>query len=365
METGVAQKPIDDFAAYEERLSRFVFRSGFIMKPIFNAAQKDPKRVIYADGEDERVLRAAQVAIEEGIAIPILIGRPQVVEARLQRFGLSVRPGRDFELVNPQEDSRFRDYVNAYVDAAGRKGITPEVARNLVRTNPTIIAAIAVHRGDADAMLCGFEGRFATRLKHLRDIIGLAPGVHEPSAMTLMITNKGSFFLADTHVRLNPSAEEIAEMTLMCANHVRRFGLPPKIALISHSDFGAADTPSARKMREALEIIEERAPDIEVDGEMQADTALSQLLRDKKLPSSRLKGEANVLVMPNLDAANIAYQMTRMLADALPVGPILLGLARPAHILSTSVTARGVVNMTAIAVAEAQDRAERGPFMWG
>ncbi|MBK9082940.1 MAG: NADP-dependent malic enzyme [Rhizobiales bacterium] len=365
METGVAQKPIDDFTAYEERLSRFVFRSGFIMKPIFNAAHKDPKRVIYADGEDERVLRAAQVAIEEGIAIPILIGRPQVVEARLQRFGLSVRPGRDFELVNPQEDARFRDYVNDYVDAAGRKGITPEVARNLVRTNPTIIAAIAVRRGDADAMLCGLEGRFTTRLKHLRDIIGLAPGVHEPSAMTLMITAKGSFFLADTHVRLNPSAEEIAEMSLMCANHVRRFGLPPKIALISHSDFGAWDTPSARKMREALEIIEERAPDIEVDGEMQADTALSQLLRDKKLPSSRLKGEANVLVMPNLDAANIAYQMTRMLADALPVGPILLGIARPAHILSTSVTARGVVNMTAIAVAEAQDRAERGPFMWG
>jgi malate dehydrogenase (oxaloacetate-decarboxylating)(NADP+) len=364
MESGVARQPIEDFDAYEARLGGFVFRSGFIMKPIFAQAQKDPKRVIFVDGEDERVLRAAQVALEDGIATPILVGRPNVVESRIKRFGLSIKPGRDFELVNPQDDPRYEDYVRSYVDVAGRKGITPDAAGNLVRTNPTIIGALALKRGEADAMLCGLEGRFATRLKFLRDIVGLAPGVHELSAMTLMITNKGSFFLADTHVRQNPSAEEIAEMTMMCANHVRRFGLPPKIALISHSDFGASDSPSARKMREALDIIGERAPEIEVDGEMQADTALSQLLRDKKLPGSRLKGEANVLVMPNLDAANIAYQMTRMLADALPVGPILLGLARPAHILSTAVTARGVVNMTAIAVAEAQDRAERGPFMW-
>ena len=364
MESGVARQPIEDFAAYEARLGGFVFRSGFIMKPIFARAQKAPKRVIYVDGEDERVMRAAQVAIEDGIAVPVLIGRPQIVEERLKNFGLSIKPGRDFELINPQDDPRYESHVQSYVDVAGRKGITPDAASNLVRTNPTIIGALALKTGEVDAMLCGLEGRFATRLKFLRDIIGLAPGVHEPSAMTLMITTKGSFFLADTHVRQNPSAEEIAEMTMMCANHVRRFGLPPKIALISHSDFGASDSASARKMREALDIISERAPDIEVDGEMQADTALSQFLRDKKLPNSRLKGEANVLVMPNLDAANIAYQMTRMLADALPVGPILMGLARPAHILSTSVTARGVVNMTAIAVAEAQDRAERGPFMW-
>ncbi len=362
MESGVARNPIDDFVAYEARLSGFVFRSGFIMKPIFSQARDNPKRVIYADGEEERVMRAAQVVIEEGIARPILVGRPQVVETRLERFGLSIRPGRDFELVNPQDDPRFRDYVQTYVDAAGRKGITPDIARTLVRTNPTIIGALALQRGDADAMLCGLEGRFGTRLKHLRDIIGLAPGVHEPSAMTLMITAKGSFFLADTHVRQNPSAAEIAEMTLMCAHHVRRFGMPPKIALITHSDFGASDSPSARKMREALDIITTRAPEIEVDGEMQADTALSQILREKKLPSSRLKGEANVLVMPNLDAANIAYQMTRMLADALPVGPILLGLSKPAHILSTSVTARGVVNMTAIAVAEAQAQEEAKPI---
>ncbi|MBL8588244.1 MAG: NADP-dependent malic enzyme [Methylobacteriaceae bacterium] len=362
METGVAQHPIEDFVAYEARLSGFVFRSGFIMKPVFARAKADPRRVIYADGEDERVMRAAQVVIEEGIARPILIGRPQVVETRLQRFGLSIRQGRDFELVNPQQDERYRDYVAAYVEAAGRKGITPDAARTLVRTNTTIIAAIAVRRGDADAMLCGLEGRFQTRIRHLKDILGLAPGVRDLSSMTLMITGKGSFFLADTHVRQNPGAEEIADTTIMCAEHVRRFGMPPKIALISHSDFGASDSASASKMRDALAIISARAPELEVDGEMQADTALSQVLRDRKLPGSRLKGEANVLVMPSLDAANIAYQMTRMLADALPVGPILLGVARPAHVLSTSVTARGVVNMTAIAVAEAQALAEAKPL---
>jgi malate dehydrogenase (oxaloacetate-decarboxylating)(NADP+) len=227
-----------------------------------------------------------------------------------------------------------------------------------VRSNTTAIGALALQRGEADAMLCGLEGRFATRLNFIRNIIGLAPDAHEFSTMSLMITPKGAFFLADTHVRQDPTAEEIADMTLMIGEHVRRFGLKPKIALISHSDFGAADTPSARKMRTALRMILQRAPDLEVDGEMQADTALSQFLRDKKLPSSRLKGEANVLIMPNLDAANIAYQLVRTLADALPVGPILLGAAKPAHILSTAVTARGIVNMTAIAVAEAQAAGE-------
>jgi malate dehydrogenase (oxaloacetate-decarboxylating)(NADP+) len=358
MESGVAKKPIEDFAAYEARLSGFVFRSGFVMKPIFARARQSPKRVIYVDGEDERVLRATQVVLEEGIAKATLIGRPKVVAARLEKFGLSIQPGRDFELVNPQDDPRYRDYVQTYVDVAGRQGVTPDVAASLVRSNTTAIGALALRRGEADAMLCGLEGRFATRLNFIRNIIGLAPDAHEFSAMSLMITPKGAFFLADTHVRQDPTAEEIADMTLMIGEHVRRFGLKPKIALISHSDFGAADTPSARKMRTALRMILQRAPDLEVDGEMQADTALSQFLRDKKLPSSRLKGEANVLIMPNLDAANIAYQLVRTLADALPVGPILLGAAKPAHILSTAVTARGIVNMTAIAVAEAQAAGE-------
>jgi malate dehydrogenase (oxaloacetate-decarboxylating)(NADP+) len=354
METGVARQPIADMEAYRESLSRFVFRSGFIMKPVFGEARANPKRVIYAEGEDERVLRATQVVIEDGIAVPILIGRPQVVEARIKRFGLSIQAGRDFELVNPEDDPRYRDYVATYLEVAGRRGITPDAAKTLVRTNNTIIAAIALQRGDADAMLCGLEGRFHSRLKHIKDIIGLAPGARDFAAMSLMITSKGAYFLADTHVRPDPDAEEIADMAINCAEHVQRFGITPRIALVCHSDFGSSETRSALKMREAVALIHERAPGLEVDGEMQADTALSQVIRDKVLPSSLLKGEANVLIMPNLDAANIAYQFTKVLADALPVGPILIGPAKPAHVLTPSVTARGIVNMTAVAVVEAQ-----------
>ncbi len=356
MDSGVARKPIVDFDLYDETLSRFVFRSGFIMKPVMHAARACPKRVIYAEGEDERVLRATQTVVEQGIAHPILVGRPDVVESRLERFGLSVRPGKDFALVDPNDDPRFRDYVTAYLEGAGRRGVTPKAARALVRTNSTVIAAIAVKRGDADALLCGIDGRFGSRLRYIRDIIGLVPGATDLSAMSLMITSKGAFFLADTHVRRDPSASEIAEMTLLCAAHVRRFGIEPKIALLSHSDFGSENAPSAVKMRHALEILHQQAPDLEADGEMQANTALSQAMRDLVLPSSRLKGEANVLIMPSLDAANIAYTMMMIMADALLVGPILLGAAKPAHILTPSVTARGIINMTAVAVAQAQGK---------
>ncbi|QFU16272.1 NADP-dependent malic enzyme [Microvirga thermotolerans] len=360
METGVATRPLADLDAYADSLTRFVFRSGFVMKPIFAKAKEAPKRVIYAEGEDERVLRAVQVVVEEGLARPILIGRPNVVETRIKRFGLSMVIGRHFDLVNPDDDPRYRDYVATYVEAAGRKGITPDAAKTLVRTNSTVIGALAVRRGDADALICGLEGRFQSRLKHIKDIIGFAPGFREMAALSLVITSKGAFFLADTHVQPNPDAEAIADMTIACASHVRRFGLEPKIALVSHSDFGSADTPSAVKMRKALECIRDRAPDLEVDGEMQADAALSAAIRERVYPGSRLKGEANVLVMPNLDAANVAFQFTKMLADSLPVGPILIGPAKPAHILTPSVTARGIVNLTAIAVVEAQ-AAEREP----
>jgi malate dehydrogenase (oxaloacetate-decarboxylating)(NADP+) len=356
MATGVAKKPIADMDAYREQLSRFVFRSGFIMKPLFAQAKADPKRVIYAEGEDERVLRAAQVVVEEGMAIPILVGRPSVVEARIKRFGLSLKIGRDFELVNPEDDPRYRDYVASYLEIAGRRGITPDAAKSLVRTNSTVIAALAVARGDADAMITGLEGRFMSRLRHIRDIIGLSPGAQQLSAMTLIVTSKGPFFLTDTHVKVDPTAEELADATLLAAQHVARFGMAPKIALLSHSDFGASDTASALKMRQATRLINERAPDLECDGEMEADTALSALVRERVLPSSRLTDEANLLVFPNLDAANIAYQFAKILADALPVGPILLGAAKPAHILTGSTTSRGVVNMTAVAVVEAQDR---------
>lgn len=358
METGVARKPVEDFNAYEEVLNRFVFRSGFIMKPVFAQAKRDPRKVIFSDGEDERVLRAAQVLLEERLAVPILIGRPNVVDARIERFGLNIRPGRDFELVDPQQDARYRDYVDTLVKVGGRKGITPETARALMRSNTTAIAAVAVYRGEADAMLCGLTGRYQSRLRTIRDVIGLAPGVRECSALSLLISERGNYFLADTHVRRNPSAGEIADMTLACADHVRRFGIEPKIALLADSDFGSGDSDSARKMRDALGMIRTLNPSLEADGEMQADTALSRIIRERVLPHSTLSGEANVLIMPNLDSANIAFQMVKVMAGALPVGPILMGPAKPAHILSPSVTARGIVNMTAIAVAEAQSQVE-------
>ncbi len=354
MATGVARKPIVDFRAYEETLSRFVFRSGLIMKPIIEKARTNPKRVVFADGEDERVLRATQVILEENIATPILIGRPAAVAHAIEKFGLALQPGVDFELVNAQDDPRYKEYVTTYVDVAGRKGITPDAARVLARTNTTVMAALALRRGDVDAMICGLEGRFPSRLRYIKDIVGLAPGVRDLSALSLLISPRGAFFIADTHVRLNPSAEEIADMAILCAEHVQRFGMAPKIALVCDSDFGGADSPSAVKMRAALGLIQERAPTLEVDGEMQADTALSQTIRNLVMPHSRLKGQANVLIMPNLDSANIAFQLVKIAADALPIGPILIGAAQPAHVLTPTVTARGIVNMTAIAVAEAQ-----------
>jgi malate dehydrogenase (oxaloacetate-decarboxylating)(NADP+) len=356
MDSGVARRPIKDFDAYLDRLDRFVFRSGFIMKPLFAAAKKQPKRVIYAEGEDERTLRAAQVALEEKLAIPILVGRPAVVDARVERFGLSIRPGVDCELINPEDDNRYRDYVQLFLERAGRKGITPDLARTIVRTDTTVIAALAVVRGDADAMVCGLEGRYHAHLARIDEVMGRAPGVRNYSALSLVITGRGVHFLADTYVTPDPTAEELAAMTVLCAEHVRRFGIKPKVALLSHSNFGSHNTPSARKMQRVLELLRAQAPDLQVEGEMHGDIALNAGMREKILPNSMLQGEANLLIMPNLDAANIAYQMIKGLADALPVGPILLGTPHSAHILTPSATSRGVVNMTALAVAEVQGR---------
>ena len=366
MESGVATRPIANFDEYTEQLDRFAFRSGLVMKPLFAKAKTQPVRVIYAEGEDERILRATQVVLEEKLARPILVGRPAVIEARIERFGLTIRPGHDFDLVNPEDDPRYRSYVQSYVTAAGRHGVTPDAARTLVRTNATVIAALAVMRGEADAMICGVEGRYMSHLRRLREIIGVAPGMSDFSALSLMITNKGAYFLADTQVRLDPSAEELAEIAAHAALHVRRFGLEPKVAFLSHSDFGSYDSESSRKMREATRLLAERHPEIEADGEMQGDTALAHATRQIILPHSKLEGVANILIMPNLDAANISYQMIKMLGDALPVGPILIGPARPAHILTPSVTARGILNMTAVAAVEAQERAGRQqPSLFG
>jgi malate dehydrogenase (oxaloacetate-decarboxylating)(NADP+) len=363
-ESGVAARPITDYATYEERLSRFVFRSGFIMKPVFAQAKEQMKRVIYAEGEDERVLRATQVVVEEELARPILIGRPAIIEARIKRYGLAIKPDRDFELVNPEDDPRYRGFVQALVEAMGRKGTTPDAARTLVRTNSTVIAALAVKQGLADAMICGLEGRYMAHLRYIRDIIGRAPGIGIFAALSTVITAKGVYFLADTHINENPSAAEIAEMAMLAAREVRRFGVEPKIALLSRSDFGSYECESGRKMRAALDLILAQAPELEVDGDMNGESALVPAFRNRIYPHSRLSGEANVLIMPNIDAANVAYQMVKFFGDALPVGPILIGAARPAHILTPSTTARGVVNMTAFAAVDAQ-QAEAGQMSLG
>ncbi|WP_437439995.1 NADP-dependent malic enzyme [Neorhizobium galegae] len=353
-ETGVAARPIQDFEAYLDQLNRFVWRSGFVMKPIFSAAKVSEKnRVIFAEGEDERVLRAAQVLLEEKTATPILIGRPSVIEARLARFGIRIRPNVDFAVVNPEDDPRYRDYVDEYFALVGREGINPEAARTIVRTNNTVIGALAVKRGDADALICGVEGRYDKHLSDVNQIIGKRPGVCAFSGLSLVISQRGAMFFTDTFVNYNPSAQEIAEITILAAEEIRRFGITPKAALICHSNFGSRDSESAQKMRAALKLVRQRAPELEVDGEMQGGSALSETLRKRAMPDSSLTGEANLLVFPNLDAANISLGLVRNLTDALHVGPILLGAAQPAHILSSSVTSRGVVNMAALAVVEA------------
>ncbi len=358
MDSGVATRPLEDFKAYCEDLTRFVFRSGMIMKPIFQRAQQNPARLIYSDGEDERVLRAVQVVVDEGLAQPILVGRPAVIERRIERLALRLRPGEDFELIDPQDDPRYQDYWQTYHGIMERKGVIPDTARTVARTDTTVIAALAIHRGEADAMLCGLEGGYQKHLDHVIDIFGLAEGVRDCSAVNMLILSSGTYFLADTYVTPDPTAEEIAEMTLMAAAHVRRFGSEPKVALLSHANFGSADTPSARKMRAALALLHAQAPDLEVEGEMHGDAALNEELRQRIFPNSRLKGSANLLILPNLDAANIAYNLIKAMANGLSVGPILIGLARPAHILTPSVTARGIVNMSALAVVDTQDRAD-------
>ena len=359
METGVATRPIEDFDAYCQGLARFVFRSGLFMKPVFEQAREAPKRLIYAEGEDERVLRAVQVVLDEGLARPILVGRPEVVESRIERLGLRLRAERDFDIINPQSDPRFKDYWQTYHALVERKGVTPEGAQTVVRTRNTVIAAVAVRRGDADAMICGVTGRYHRHLAHVRDVIGLARGVRDFSALSVLILPSGTYFLADTYVTPDPSAEEIVEMTRMSAEHVQRFGIVPKIALLSHSNFGSSDTYTARKMRAALAMLHAQHPELEVEGEMHPDAALNEAIRDNLFPNSRLKGSANLLIMPSLDAANIAFNLVKSVGEGLPVGPILVGTAAPAHILTPSVTARGVVNMSAIAVVDTQDRAAR------
>jgi malate dehydrogenase (oxaloacetate-decarboxylating)(NADP+) len=354
MASGVATRPIADLAAYRDRLTQFVWQSGLIMRPVFVAAKQAPKRVVYCEGEDERVLRAAQEVLNEGLAQLTLIGRPDVVGARIDRLGLRIRPGVDFDLVNPDSDSRFREYWSAYYEIMQRKGVSQDQAKLDMRRRATLIGAMLLRQAEVDAMLCGTVGSYERHLSVVADVIGRRDGVRSFATMNLLLLPKRTVFICDTYVNIDPSAEQIAEMTVLAAEAVRRFGLLPKVALLSHSSFGSSEAASAVKMREALQILWRTAPELEVEGEMHGDAALDAALRTRVFPNARLKGEANLLVMPTLDAANIAYNLLRVATgDGVTVGPILLGSALPAHILTPSATVRRIVNMTALSVVDA------------
>jgi malate dehydrogenase (oxaloacetate-decarboxylating)(NADP+) len=352
MDTGVAERPLQDMAAYREQLESFTNHSKMLMKPVFEAAKRAPKRLVYAEGEDLRVLHAAQSVIDEGIAYPILIGRPAVVEKRIAELGLRLHAGENFEMVNIDDDPRFRDYYSTYYAMMKRQGVTLETAKREMRRRNSLIAAMMVHKGEADAMLCGTIFQPKNHLLYIDQVIGHSPDASIYAAMNILQLPKHTLFICDTHVNLDPSAAQIAEMTLLAAKEVRRFGLTPKVALLSHSNFGSHDNASAQKMSLARELLEQVAPELEVEGEMHGDAALSETLRNALFQGSRLKGRANLLMMPNLDAANIAYNLLKMTAgDGETIGSILLGANKSAHIVTTTATVRRIVNMSAVAVA--------------
>jgi malate dehydrogenase (oxaloacetate-decarboxylating)(NADP+) len=354
MDSGVATRPIADLAAYRESLTQFVYHSGLIMKPLFAAAKSAPRRVVYAEGEDERVLRAVQVVLDEGLARPIVIGRPQVVERRLATLGLRMQPKRDFDIVNPEFDPRYRDYWSTYHRLTERRGVSPEYAKIEMRRRLTLIGAMMIHKGEADGMLCGTFGTHALHLHYVDQVIGRRPGIRHYAAMNALILPTRTVFICDTYVTPDPDAEHVAEMTILAAEEIRRFGIVPRVALLSASNFGSVDLPSARKMQQALGILNERMPGLEVEGEMHGDTALSEEIRARVFPHSRMRGEANLLVMPTMDAANISFNLLKVASsDNVTIGPILLGAARPVHILTPSATVRRIVNMTALTVADA------------
>src|SRR5690606_26345554 len=326
MDSGIASRPITDFDAYEEKLGQFIHRTGLLMKPVYDRARADRQRVVYAEGEEVVTLRAVQTVNDAQLATPILIGRPDVIQSRLDRLGLRMRPGVDFELTNINDDPRFHEYWQQYHALTERRGVTPAAAKNLLRSRPTLIAALMVERGEADAMICGLVGRYHKKLGYLRSVFDFDKGVTGTAAMTGVINDRGVWFFLDPHVQLDPSPEQIAEATLQATYRLKLFGIEPKVALLSHSNFGSHDDASAQKMRKALQLIRARAPKLEIDGEMMADTAWNQELRQQMFPNTTLSGRANLFVMPNLDAANIAYNITRVMTDGVALGPILMGL---------------------------------------
>jgi malate dehydrogenase (oxaloacetate-decarboxylating)(NADP+) len=353
MDSGVATRPITDFDAYRAKLTSFVYHSGLLMQPIFTAAKKEPKRIVYAEGEDERVLRAVQVVVDEKLAHPILVGRPDVLAGRIERFGLRLKPGVDFETINPEFDERYRDYWMNYYELTQRKGVSLPYAKTEMRRRPTLIGAMMIHRGDADGMICGTFGTHELHLHYIDQVLGRRPGASVYAAMNAIMLPARTVFIADTYVNADPTAEQIAEIAVMSAEELRRFGLTPKAALLSHSSFGTSKYACAQKMRDALAIIQRKAPDLEVEGEMHGDAALNEAVRKSAFPNSRLVGEANLLIMPTLDAANISFNLLKVASGGgVTLGPILLGVAKPVHILTQSATVRRIVNMTALTVVD-------------
>ncbi len=356
MDSGVATRPIADFDAYRQKLSEFVYRSGFLMRPIFERAKQRSMRIVYAEGEDERVLRAAQTVIDEHLARPILIGRRETIRKRIDKLGLRLRLDEDVELRNPEDLPNYQRDWAFYHQRLGRQGVSVDGARQIVRTRNTVIAALMVAQDEADGMICGLIGRWHRALRDVVDVIGMLPDVENPMALTALIMPQGTIFVGDTHVDPDPGAAEIAAMTVRGAEVMRRFGIRARAALLSHSNFGSFDTATSQKMRAALGYVRALAPDLEVDGEMDAESAFEEQIRFKAFQDSTLKGQANLLIMPTLDAAHIAFGLLRELGGGQKVGPMLLGMARPAHVLDNSSTVRGIVNMTALCAVEAQDR---------
>ncbi|WP_255987682.1 NADP-dependent malic enzyme [Chitinolyticbacter albus] len=354
MDAGVATRPIADMGSYMEELQQFVYKSNLFMRPVFSAARKVQKRIVFCEGEDARVLHAVQEVVDMKLGYPILIGRPRVIEMRIEQAGLRIKAGVDFELCNPEDDPRYREYWTTYLQLMERRGVSEELAKSEVRGKTTLIGALMVKRGEADALICGTHGQYHRHHWYLQNVLGREPGVSTTAAMNALLMTGGNIFIADTYVNTDPTAEQLAEITLMAANTVRKFGIQPKVALLSHSSFGTLDSSSARKMQQTLALVRERAPDLEIDGEMHGDAALSADIRAQVFPNSTLKGEANVLVMPNIDAANISFNLLKTSAgDGVTIGPILLGIAAPAHILTPTASVRRIVNMSALAAVEA------------
>jgi malate dehydrogenase (oxaloacetate-decarboxylating)(NADP+) len=355
-DSGVATRPIKNLEAYADSLQEFVYRSGTFMKPLFSVAKgthPELKRIVYAEGEEERVLRAVQVVADERLARPILVGRPAVLEARIEKFGLRLKLGVDFDVINPDYDDRYRDYWTAYYELTNRKGVTEEYAKLEMRRRHSLIGAMMIKKGDADGMICGTFGTTQLHLHYIDQVLGKRAGANVYAAMNVLVLPERQLVMVDTHVNENPTAEQLAEITLMAAEEMRRFGLSPSVALLSHSNFGSSNSESAQKMRTTLKLVQERAPDLEIDGEMHGDTALDSKLRKKLMPNSRLERDANLLVAPNIESANIAYNLVKTAAgNGIAIGPILLGCAAPVHILTPSATVRRIVNMTALCVVD-------------